>query len=254
MKTRGEKKRKVSFDGDAVSGKTAAAAAAPTFVAPPDHSNLSPIQKILRVDLLKEDSNAVQSALTKLANLCSDSEDSVENRATVHRHGGGFILSIVLRKWYGFSTIQAEGCRALQNASCDNAAFRNSVKESGGLDAVIWAMKSYPDNLPVQTIGCGVLVNAVDGVQKNAEYVVNTLNGADCIIAAMNKFPEDAMLQQYACGALDNLTEWEEFKDAVKQAGGRRALVEAIENHQDESKECVKELQLWATSAIKKLF
>ena len=86
----------------------------------------------------------------------------------------------------------------------------------------------------------------------------NTLStrcmGLILIIAAMNKFPEDAELQHDACGVLENLMQWDEFKDAVKQAGGRRALVEAIENHQDESEKYVKELQLWATSAIKKLF
>ena len=35
--------------------------------------------------------------------------------------------------------------------------------------------------------------------------------------------------------------EWDEFHDPVKQAGGRRALVDAIENHQDESKEYVED-------------
>ena len=226
-----------------------------TVLAPPDLSSLSPIQKILGVDLLADDSNTVQSALAQLANLCwSNTEDFSENRATVHRLGGATIVTGIMRKWYGFPVIQAEGCRALQNASVKSAALsKKSVKDSGGLDAIIWAMESYPDNLQVQTNGCGALRNVVLGVKENAEHVVNTLNGVDWIIAAMNKFPHDAKLQKYACVALDNLTEWDEFKDPVKQAGGRRALFDAIENHKDESKEYVEKIQEKATSALKKV-
>ena len=83
--------------------------------------------------------------------------------------------------------------------------------------------------------------------------MVNELNGVALIVAAMNKFPEDAELQRWASGTLVNLVVWE-FKDAIKEAGGRRALVDAIENHQDESKEHVKGIQKHANSALKALF
>ena len=49
------------------------------------------------------------------------------------------------------------------------------------------------------------------------------------------------------------LVKWDEFKDSVKQAGGRRALLDAIENHQDESKEYVEILQKKANRALKAL-
>ena len=221
-KTRAEKKRKVSSEaGNAVSVKAEADEDAAAPVAPPGLSNRSPIEKILQVDLWRDDSNTVQSALFQLACImCSNSNEAFEeNRATVHRLGGAAILPGVLRKWYGFPVIQALGCRAINNASSDNAAFKKSMKDSGGLDAIIWALQSYPDNLQVQ-YGCGALRNAIYGVKENAEYVVKTLNqglnGVDCIIAAMKKFPHDAQLQRYACGALYVLTEWDEFKDAVK--------------------------------------
>jgi len=225
------------------------------ILAPPDHSNLSPIAKILSVDLWKDDSNAVKNALAQLGKMCYPrNEGFEENRASVHRLGGAAILTGILLKWYMFPRIQTYGCIALTNAaSIKNVAFRKSVKDSGGLDAFIWAMKSYPDNLELQTTGCGALGNMVMGTKENAEYVVKTLNGVNWIIAAMKKFPHDARLQQFACAALDNLTDWEEFHDPVKQAGGRRALVEAIENHQDVSKEDVKKLQQFAKRALKKL-
>jgi len=253
-KTQAEKKRKVSSDGNAVSVEAEADAAAPV-PAPPDFSDLSPIEKILRVDLWKDDLNAVQSAVTQLADLCFSGNEAFkeENRATVYQFGGAVILPGILRKWYGFPDIQAQGIRALQNASID-AAFKNmSVKDSGGLDAIIWAMKSYPDNYAVQTSACGALGNVFHGVKEHAEYLVNTLNGVDWIVAAMKKFPHDAMLQLVACGMLDNLLEWDEFKDSVKQAGGCRALVEAIKNHQDESKEYAENLQRSANHALKAL-
>ena len=155
VKTRYEKKRKVSSDGNAaVSVKAEESdddAAEPVPAPPPVPSNLSPIQKILRVDLWKDDSEMVESALTQLADLCSKgNEESVEKScAALHQLGGAGILPVVMRKWYGFPVIQAEGCRALQNASCSKIAnaFTKSVNDSGGLDAIIWAMKSYPDNL-----------------------------------------------------------------------------------------------------------
>ena len=159
-KTHAQKKRKGS-DSDAgvatVKAEDDADDAAAPVLAPPDHSSLSPIEKILGVDLWKDDSNTVQSALTQLADMCVSSNEGFEeeNRATVHRLGGAYILPGVLRKWYGFPVIQSEGCTALMNASYKNTAFKKSVKDSGGLDAIIWAMKSYPDNLQVQTSGCG---------------------------------------------------------------------------------------------------
>jgi len=114
-------------------------------------------------------------------------------------------------------------------------------------------MKSYPDAPDVQTNACGALRNMICDDKENTDYIVNSLHGANWIIAAMNKFPEDAELQQYACGALDNIMTWDEFHDPVKQAGGLRALVDAIENHKDESNEHVKELQQSAKGALKKL-
>jgi len=251
------KKRKVWSDGGnaAVSVKAEADddAVVVPVLAPPDISNLSPIAKFLGADLLTDNSNTVQSALNQLAKMCLDSNrESEENRATIHRLGGASILPGILRKWYMFPTIQVAGCGALMNASYTrNAHFRYSLKESGGLDAIVWAMKSYPDKLKVQTFACGALGYAIFGVKENAEYVVNTLNGIDLIVATMNKFPHDVRLQRYACGTLKLLTEWDEFKDSVKQSGGRRALVEAIENHKDESKEHVEILQENASRALK---
>jgi len=249
-KTRSENKKRKVLSSVPVKAEDGSALAPP-----PDPPNLSPIQKILLVDLWKDDSKIVKSALTKLATLCkkSSNEEFEENRATVNRLGGAAILATALRKWYGFPVIQAEGCRALMGASCDEGAFKKSVKDSGGLHAIIWAMKSYPDNLKVQTSACGALGNGIYGVKENAEYVVNTLNGIDWIIAAMNKFPHDAALQFVACSVLDNLVKWDEFRDPVMQAGGRRALLDAIENHKDESKDNVEILQKKASSALKKV-
>jgi len=123
---------------------------------------------------------------------------------------------------------------------------------SGGIKVIIWAMENYPDNLQIQVSGCGALMNMLT-LMDNAHYIVHTLKGIDWIIAAMNKFAEDAELQRYASGMLDTLVAWDEFKEPVKQAGGRRALFDAIENHQDESKDHVDQLQISANRALKAL-
>ena len=130
-KTRAEKKRKVSSDGVAtVKAEESDDDAAAPVPAPPDLSDLSPIQKILRVDLLKDDSKTVESALTQLANMClSSNEESEENRATVHRLGGAAILTGILRKWYSVSRHSSR--RMPSSAECivrQNAAFRKSCE------------------------------------------------------------------------------------------------------------------------------
>jgi len=253
MSLRSGKKRKESDDwGVRSSSSIKVVENDAALVAPPDDSKFSPVQKILLIDIIMDDSNAVRKALSKLALLFVDEDEADDNRAIADRVGGASILSAVLRKWYAFPSIQAEGCRALQNMSCNNTDLLGPIKDSGGLDAIIWAMNTYADNQNVQTTACGALSNLFIG-KDTSDYLVEELDGVHLIIAAMNTFPNDAELQKRASWALDNLTCWDEFKDVVKQAGGRRALLDAIEIHQDERKEHVKELQQSASDALKKL-
>ena len=145
-------------------------------MAPPDDSKFTPVQKILLIDIIKDESNAVKKALSKLALLFVDEDEADDNRAIAERVGGASILSAVLRNWYAFPSIQAEGCRALQNMSCNNTDLLGPIKDSGGLDAIIWAMNTYADNQNVQTTACGTLSNLF--IEKDtSDYLVEELDG-----------------------------------------------------------------------------
>ena len=226
-----------------------------TLVAPPDHSKLLPIQKNLFVDLLKDDSDAVESALKELGKLCAIKNKHWEkNRYTVCFAGGAAIIPFVMKKWYGYKDVQAEGCcvLAIVLANHFDTAFNKAVRDSGGIDAILWAMKSYADDLDVQTRACEAIVNVLVAKQ-NATYIVEELDGVGLTIAAMRKFPDDVKLQMFASWVLRAMTTWDEFKNAIKEAGGRRALLDAIENHPDESKEHTGDLLMRARSALKNL-
>ena len=128
--THTDKKRKMSEGGSvtAVAVKTEDDAdfdtdddstAAPAVLVPPDHSNLSPLQKILCVDLLKDDCETVESAMFQLVKLFQpDNENCAANCAAIRQLGGAtMILGGIMQKWYTNPVIQARGCLAVMHAS-----------------------------------------------------------------------------------------------------------------------------------------
>lgn len=220
------------------------------------HSKLTPIQRLLRVESQKHDDvNAVKEALRNIADLCADGNAHAENnRATLLRSQGLSTIVGAMEKWGEHPAIQKEGCRALQNASFNNDGIKNCLKDTGGIDAVIWAMKKNPISTTVQISGFEALSNFVTSVKSNAEYVVQGCNGVGLVVAAMNTFKDNAKLQEVATHALCKLLKYDDLKEAIASANGLRlALVHAIENHKDESKDRVKELQENARSALKQL-
>jgi len=249
MSGRTEKKRK-GADGGAVKVESGSASTVAL-----DDSKLSPIQKLLRRELQKAESDAVEGALTDLADLCvSVNNGAADNRAAVFRAGGAALIVGAMEKWNDDPAIQAEGCRALGNASCNNNDSKALAKDTGAIDAVLWAMQNYPSNSDAQENGCVALGNFFT-VKSHAKYIVKECDGAGLMVAAMNKFEDNAGLQKWVCSALEKLLNWDddEIKTAIVEAGGRRALVEAIENHKDETKEHVNNLQEKAKAALIKL-
>ena len=227
---------------------------------PDDFSMYTPIQKILIVDFRSNRTQEVLAAMVKLAELChdgaSDNDECSQNRTTIHKVGGAPLISAAMSHWRVYPNIQAEGCVVLTLISYENTAFRKAAKDAGVFEAVTWAMKAYPDNLAVQTNACVAIQNLVADVRDNAEFLVNTVNtldGINLIVAAMKKFPNHAGLQLFACGVLYNLSQWDEGKDAVKRAGGRAALEDAMKNHSDKSNKTVKGIHEWAAFALKNL-
>lgn len=243
MTTRAEKKRRVSAEPSEV--KSAAEADG-------DNSELSPIQKILLIDLMSNDQAVVEQGLTKLADLCYELANNKEaNRDTVLKAGGHLGIVAAMRKWRHVRRIQSEGCRSLQNAAMSQS-FREATSEVRALEAVLWAIKNYPNDSSVQGLGCGALAGLCC-LKQNATHFVNVLKGTPLIIAAMQTFQDNAAVQKWACWALSSLAAREELRKPLIEAGARRALANAIDTHQDESKDFVKDLQKKGREALRYL-
>ena len=123
----------------------------------------------------------------------------------------------------------------------------------------IGALRNHPQHHRVQLFGLGALFNFVNET-ANARHLVHTLQGADLVIAAMHRFADDARLQYYLqyYGSRTLFYLLTASNDAavlpvLEQAGARRVLFEAVEAHQDEQDDCVREVQKWARRALKKM-
>jgi hypothetical protein len=214
-------------------------------VVSPDTTRLSAIHKLVVEDLWSDDKEGVEQALTQLANLCFPSyvNWTQENTAAIHSAGAASAIVGAMKKWYTVPDIQVEGCRALAYIAADIKDFRLSAENAGGLEVIVCAMQNYLNNSEVQAMRCAALGFLCLDIEKHAAHVVNTMKGHGIIIAAMKTFPENARVQRYACHALSKLSFWKEFRMSICDAGGRRALAEALETHNDESKEDPDDIQ-----------
>jgi len=234
----------------------ASSVATTTNPAPPDDSKLSPVQKILRVQLWSDDRNVVGAGLEELADLCFEpTTDFKENQVAVGKAMGAPVIVGAMRKWHDDPEIQAEGCRALCKASLtssDNSVLK-SAKETGALDSILSALKNHPQDAYVQSCGYSALVHLAR-LKVNAVHAVKELKCLDLVVKGMNEFPDDATLQRRACYALHHLSHWNELKELIVQAGARQALLNAIEIHKDESLGAhVKVIQQYGRAALKQL-
>jgi hypothetical protein len=225
------------------------------LIVPPDTSKVSRIHKLTVVDLWSDDTEAVEQALTGLASLCEFSNVNwkEENPADIHGAGAASAIVGAMKKWYTIPDIQVAGCSALANTAAHIKDFRLSAKNAGGLEVVVCAMQNYSNNCDVQSSGCAALGNLCTEIEEHAAHIVNTMKGHDIIIVAMKKFPVNARVQRWACYALSMLSIWQELRPPVCDAGGRRALAEALETHKDESKTDVKEIQELARLVLQRL-
>ena len=58
------------------------------------------------------------------------------------------------------------------------------MRESGGLDAILWAVKNFPEHSELHAYGCGALGNLFIDNRKNAEYAVDEKGATELIVSA----------------------------------------------------------------------
>jgi hypothetical protein len=226
----------------------------PVLVVPPNASSLSPIHKLILVDLWSDDKKVVRKALQQVAEcLCCMHEECVNNITIFHRAGGASTIVGAMRRWYIVPDIQAHGCLALANAFIETNNSDVHPNEAGASEAITNAMKNYPYNRDVLMNGCRALASLCYTMEQGA-YIVNTMKGHDVILTTMKIFSNDAEIQAWTCYALSYLSETEKCRAPICDAGGFQALLDTIETHKDESKEHVGQVQKFARRAIKNCF
>jgi hypothetical protein len=190
----------------------------------------SDIQTLLLVNLWSNNSEVVEKALEELGTLCyHNDQPRLENRKEIHRLGGRVCIVGAMKKWQDVPSIQSEGCRALMHVVC--RAFVNAATNTGTVEAVAWALQNYPADRHVQAHGCGALSFLCDGSEQNAICVTMMLGAVDSIVAAMKYFPNAVAVQRTGSNVLWNLSKFETCRHAIVAAGGRRALVDAMDHH-----------------------
>jgi len=173
------------------------------------------------------------------------------------------ILTGVMRKWHHVPSIQSEACLYLANSTYYSTRAESTTMnpiESASLGAVVKAMESNRHNQGVQRNGCSAMreMVAFDGLASEA---FNHHDVHKLLIAAMKEFPRDINLQgdtAYALGQFAILPNDDiDPVEAIVEAGGRQALLDAIQNNPEDGNEgfhsIIRDLQEEARSALKKL-
>jgi hypothetical protein len=98
-------------------------------------------------------------------------------------------------------------------------------------------MEKYPDSEKVQQYGLHIIGGLVYRTKGNAERVEKSGSIA-VTIAAMRAHPSSERLQYYGCTVLSHMSEWEEYKSLIAEAGGTSAIafVIATKDHPKVSK------------------
>jgi hypothetical protein len=231
------------------------------------------IPKLLFVDMQQEDEEKVAEAVTKLAVLLNPSNPSnggnrkgnVDQALSLGANG---IILLLMRKWHYNRSIQLHGCWVLQGLTCyngdewltyykgdafskqrvltcdqDRVWFGNynatatavSIIKSGGIETIMAAMKSFPDDDDIQREGCCAISNAFyftnPTIDEVMAHFVHKLNGIELVVPVMKKFHNSVWVQDQGCHVLQHLSRNQVLRDALKKGGALSAVDGAIEKH-----------------------
>jgi hypothetical protein len=232
----------------------------PEGLSPPDESTLSPITKLILVDLWSVDKVVVENAVKQLADFLCDSDDErtddecTDDQDTFNLIGGTSTIVGVMRRWYFVPGIQAHGCKALAHAFSDDMDSPLQANDCCASEAVVYAMKNYLKNRDVQMNGCRAFGHFCESEECACHYVVNVLNGHGLILAAMKEFPNDAELQERACYALYQMSDWNECRAIIWNSSVCKALWDTIETYKDKDEKHSKAILEYARLAFKNCF
>jgi hypothetical protein len=117
----------------------------------------------------------------------------------------------------------------------------------GYVEVILARMEQYPDSCLVQKRGCLNINNLVKGMKVNAERVEKS-GGIALVIAAMKAHPNLKGLQEHGCCVLSRMSEWEEYRPLIVEAGGASVIASIMEKHNHPP-----QLRQWAYNVMERL-
>jgi hypothetical protein len=138
----------------------------------------------------------------------------------------------LLQKHIGCPNIQKEGMRALGNFS-HLMPTQKLLGEIGCVEVILATMEKYPDSERLQRIGCFIIAKLVYRTKGNAERFEKS-GGIALVIAGMKVHPNCQKLQKHGCYVLSNMSEWEEYRPMIVEAGGASAISFVMEKYRED--------------------
>ena len=119
---------------------------------------------------------------------------------------------------------------ALKNLAIGNATSTTLIGSSGGVAAVVAAMRTHADVVAVQEQGCHALHNLA--ISDDISTLIGSSGGVAAVVAAMRAHADVAAVQEAGCMALKNLAIGNDTNgDLIGSSGGVEAMVAAMTQH-----------------------
>jgi hypothetical protein len=186
-------------------------------------------------DLWSDDTGVIQRTLKEIADIglkCKKYREKNEVKMRVLGvHAAVFQL---LQKHIGCLEIQQQGMNALGNL-CMLMHTAKLLGEIGCVEVILARMEKYPDSETVQHFGCSVIGRLLFSMNGNVERVEKS-GGIAVVISAMTAHPNCEQVQYHGCIALAYMSEWEEYRPLIVEAGGVSAIAFVIEKYRDDPK------------------
>ncbi|KAK3239823.1 hypothetical protein CYMTET_50280 [Cymbomonas tetramitiformis] len=101
------------------------------------------------------------------------------------------------------AVVQEQGCRALTSIVIRSEGNKGKVVQSGGLRAVLLALRRHVRHAGVQEQSCRALKNFA--ASTDVQAMLAKAGGLGAVVASLRAHPQHVGVQEQACGALVNL-------------------------------------------------
>jgi hypothetical protein len=202
-----------------------------------DEATMTPLTTEKMMDLLKDlwsdDKCVIIRALNYVSNLGIRDFGSEQNESKMRVLGGHTAVFQVIQKHIGCVEIQEEGMLAIRLFS-SFMPTKELLGDIGYVEFILARMEKYPNYNAVQMNGCMNIGSLVKGMKVNAERVEKS-GGISVVIAIMKNHPNIETLQMCGCRALFYLSEWEEYRPLIVEAGGASVIASIMEKFTEDS-------------------